>query len=180
MTTTTDNGYDAWLKQELRGLIDLLELSEQHKHFLRARWLDQVVWLEGKAKRSQRNYYVLRLVTIIGGVTVPALVSLNVRNKDVVSTLAWVTFGVSLAVALAAAVEGFFRYGDRWRHYRRATEVLKSLGWQFLELTGPYSDWKTHENAYPAFAAQVEALIQQDVDVFITQVARDVKSQEGR
>ena len=27
MTTTTDNGYDAWLKQELRGLIDLLELS---------------------------------------------------------------------------------------------------------------------------------------------------------
>ena len=34
---------------------------------MRSRWLDQIVWLEGKAKKSQRWYYGLRLVAIVGG-----------------------------------------------------------------------------------------------------------------
>ena len=61
-----------------------------------------------------------------------------------------VTFAVSLVVALSAAVEGFFRFGDRWRHYRSLVEELKSEGWSFHELSGPYrADGATHESAIP-------------------------------
>ena len=41
---------------------------------MRSRWLDQIVWLEGKANGSQRWYYGLRLVAIVGGLIVPALI----------------------------------------------------------------------------------------------------------
>ena len=122
-------------------VVELPELDERQMHFMRARWLDQTAWLEGKAKLCQRRYYALRLVAIVGGVTVPALVSLNVSSdasSDVASTIAWTTFALSLLVATAVSVEGFFRYGERWRHYRRTAELMKSQGWQFFELSGAY------------------------------------------
>ena len=45
------------------------------KDFLRYRWLDQSGWFEAKSAYNQRRYYALRIVVVIGGVTVPALVT---------------------------------------------------------------------------------------------------------
>lgn len=168
---------EAGSRKELGGLIDGLELSDLRKRFLRSRWLDQMFWFEDKAGQNQRRYYGLRLVTIAAGVVVPALVGVNVR-ESVSSDLAWVIFGLSLAVALAAALDGFFRFGERWRNYRRTAEALKSQGWLFLQLAGPYAGFGSHTKAYPVFAAQIEAVIQQDVDVYITQVVRAEKKDE--
>ena len=41
-------------------------------------------------------------------------------------------------VAITASVEGFFHFGDRWRHYRVNAELLKSEGWQYLTGSGGY------------------------------------------
>lgn len=85
-------------------------------------------------------------------------------------------FGLFLSqiVAILAAVEQFFKFGDRWRRYRRTSELLKSLGWQFLQLSGAYAAYaKTggHREAFPLFANQVEELIQSDVEEFTSQIA---------
>jgi len=165
-----------WPRHELGALVDELELDDRQKRFMRSRWLDQTVWLETKANQTQQRYYVLRLVAIIGGLTVPALVSLNVH--DVHSPIAWTTFALSLVVAVAVAVEGFFRYGERWRHYRRTAELMKSQGWQYFELAGAYEGHRTHRAAFKAFAASIEGLIAQDVDVYVRQVMRE-RGQDG-
>jgi hypothetical protein len=172
--------YRAWLRRELGSIVDDLDLDELQKRFMHSRWLDQVIWVEGKAKANQQRYYLLRVVTIAGGVIVPALVSLNIANKHIHDAVAWVTFGVSLVVALGAALEGFFRYGDRWRNFRRLAEALKTQGWQFFQLSGPYANFPDHKAAYPTFAAQVEANITQDVELYITQIVQELrKSQAG-
>jgi hypothetical protein len=59
--------YAHLLKQELGAVIDQLELSDLQKRCLRARWLDAVLWMDGKARQAQRAYYALRLLIIIGG-----------------------------------------------------------------------------------------------------------------
>jgi hypothetical protein len=159
------------MRHEFEAIIAGLDLQDIQKEYLSKRWLDQVVWFDGKAGRNQRRYYVLRLLTIVGGVTVPAIVSLNVRQANVTALLAWVTFSVSLVVALAAALEGFFRFGERWRTFRRTAEVLKAHGWQFFELSGPYSA-PDHAAVFPTFAAQVETLVQQDVQAYIAAMAQ--------
>ena len=69
-----NNAYSDYLKQTLGGLIDKLEVSDLRKEFLKNRWLDQVMWLEGRATKERNKHFRLRLVTIIGGVLVPALV----------------------------------------------------------------------------------------------------------
>lgn len=158
-------------------LVDQLELQPLQREFLRRRWLDQVAWLENRAAGSQRWHNRLRLTTIVGGVIIPALVGLNISG-EASERIRWTVFGLGLIVALAAAIEGFFHFSDRWPHYRRTAELLKSEGWQFFQLSGPYAGAGSHAGAYPLFAAQVEALIQRDVDVYFTAVVAEQTQQQ--
>ena len=118
--------YRDWLKQDLGAIIDALDLSDLHKHFLRSRWLDTLLWMDNRAKQAQTWHYVLRLTAIIGGVIVPALVSVKMNNTAAPDLIGWLTFVLSLLVALSVAVEGFFHFGDRWKHYRRVSELIKN------------------------------------------------------
>lgn len=164
------DGYRDWLEKDFGELIDLLEVSDIQKRFLRSRWLDQVLWTERKAPHEQRRYHALRVTAIAGGLLVPALVSLDVRGGA--GVVRWVVFGLGLLVALAVSLEGFFRFGERWRHYRRTAELLKIEGWQFFESAGPYHGLD-HRSAFPTFAARTEAIIQRDVDAFISVIATE-------
>jgi Protein of unknown function (DUF4231) len=166
------------LKTQFDPVIASVGLNDLQTRFLRDRWLDQLLWFESKAAANQRRYYGLRLVTIVGGVIVPTLVSLNVREKDVAGTLAWITFSVSLVVAISAALDGLFGFGERYRSFRRTAELLKADGWQYFELAGPYAA-SDHAAAFPRFTAHTETLIQQDLKAFIAQAAQAAQARPG-
>ena len=180
-----NSGYLDSLKREFTGLIDDLGLDPTRKRFLVSRWLDQVAWMEGKASKAQKQYYRLRLVTVVGAVLVPALVSVSALDSDLagidigaVGKIA--TWIVSLVVAVSAAIEGFFRFGERWRNYRSTAERLKMEGWLFFQLAGPYSgEAATHEDGYSAFASRVEELIKSDVEVYLTEVGIEAENRKG-
>lgn len=179
MAKRPNDTYVQQLRSYFEKIIVGLELTDLQKDFLRGRWLDQLLWFEKKSGYNQRRYFILRLATIVGGVIVPAVVSLNVREGRVTAGLAWATFALSLVVALSAALEGFFSYGERWRSFRRTSEALKTHGWQFFELAGPYAQSATHSEAFPAFTAHVETMIQQDVEAFIAQAAQVQAAQQA-
>lgn len=167
--------YQNYLKQEMGNLIDMIELSDLQKRFMKSRWLDQVLWLESRATKSRSRHYSLRLITIIGGVIVPALVSVNsanVRNIQLRELFGWTAFGLSQAVAISAAVEELFHYGENYRRYRNSAEAMKIEGWQFFQLSGPYKEATTHQEAYAVFASSVENIIQKDVEGYISQATQ--------
>ncbi|MBF2028943.1 MAG: DUF4231 domain-containing protein [Oscillatoriales cyanobacterium C42_A2020_001] len=177
------NSYEEVLRQEFGQLVDSLELQERQKYYLKSRWLDQVLWMESRASRARNFYYRLRLTTIIGGVIIPALVSLNftsTENQQVKQAIAISTFALSQVVAVSAAVEQFFNYGERWRHYRRSVETLKTQGWQFFELGGIYEPFANHDQAFNDFAGNVEAIIQRDVEIYSTQVVQAKKESTSK
>ena len=99
----------------------------------------------------------------------PTLVSLN-PDGDARAVVRGLSIGRSLLVARAVAVEELMRFGERFRHYRRAVELLNSEGWQFFQLTGPYRRHDTHQTAYRPFAGRVEGIIQPSVEVSVTEV----------
>ncbi|MEO0395505.1 MAG: DUF4231 domain-containing protein [Cyanobacteria bacterium P01_A01_bin.137] len=164
------NAYSDYLKQTLGGLVDKLEITELHKEFLKNRWLDQVMWLEGRATKERNQHFRLRMVTIIGGVLVPAMVGFKSDSENINQTVGWIALGVSQAVAISAAVEEFFGHGDKYRNYRSTAESMKIEGWQFMQLAGPYKRFQVHEDAYKAFAQRVEAFIQKDVEGFVARL----------
>jgi len=92
-------------------------------------------------------------------------------QTDVWFGFAWLATVLGAVVAIAATIDGFFRDGERWRHYRTIVETLKSEGWRFFQLTGHYSQYATHQDAYENFAQNVEEILKEDVNRFITEIA---------
>lgn len=93
-------------KPDLAGLIEMLDLSDLQKHFMRSRWLEQVNWMGAKAKKAQKRYFALRLTTIIGGVILPILVSLNFNNNlKAADAIRWLIISLGLVFAVSSGVE---------------------------------------------------------------------------
>lgn len=171
--------YSEQFKQEMINLIEQIELSDLERQFIKSRWMSQLLWLESRAQQNRNRYYFLRLVTIIGGVIVPALVSLNINSSDIKEVIGWVAFGLSQAVAISAAVEEFFHYGERYRHYRNTAELMKIEAWQFFQLSSPpYNDASSHSEVYANFAQRVEDILRRDVEGYISGVAQEKQPQQ--
>ena len=171
--------YKQFLKSNLSGMIDRLDLDEFRKDALKSRWLDQLLWLESNASKAKKRFYVLRLITIVGGVITPALVSLNHGQLKVREVFTWTAFGMAQAVAISAAVEELFGFNIRYHTFRNTAEGMKVEGWQYFQLAGHYSYYRSHSAAYVDFASRVEGLIQQDIEGYFTQVQQADKGMEA-
>src|SRR5919202_116271 len=173
--------YKQFLKRNLSGMIDRLDLDEFRKDALKSRWLDQLLWLESNAAKAKTRFYTLRLITIVGGVITPALVSLNHGQPKIREVFTWTAFGMAQAVAISAAVEELFGFNIRYRTFRNTAEGLKVEGWQYFQLTGHYDRYRSHSTAYVEFAGRVEGLIQQDIEGYLAQVQQaDEASRQDR
>ena len=172
------NSYNDYLKETLGGLIDKLDISDLRKEFLKNRWLDQVMWLEGRATKERDKHFKLRMATIIGGVIVPVMVGFKSGEEPFDTRLGYAALGLSTLVAVSAAVEEFLLPGEKYRNYRSTAESMKIEGWQFMQLAGPYRKFKVHSDAYKAFAQRVEAYIQKDVEGFIARL--EEKQEESK
>ncbi len=172
------DSYRKYLETEFTELVDALELPDLQKRFLKSRWLDQLLWLEGKAARSSKWSTRLRLTSIVGGVLIPALVSLNFNDNQFGISVGWVTFVLSQMVAISVAVEEYFHFGAKYTQYRATAEYLKSEMWQFLQLSGPYQEYPTHAQGYSTFAFRVEKSIQQDVQNFMELLQESVQREQ--
>lgn len=156
--------------EELRALIGRLDVTDprQRDHLI-ARWLKYVQWWDHRAAWAKRWHHTLRALTIVGGAALPALVSfrelygLTPRG----STLAAAAVLVSLIVAICAGLESGFGFGDIWRDKREAAELLKSEGFSFMALVGEYAQFKTHDEAFPTFGRNVEALICKEIRAYV-------------
>jgi hypothetical protein len=172
----SDQAYVDWLKADLGRLIDELKLSDLRKRMLKSRWLDQVLWFENRASHTRDRYYSLRLTVIIVGILIPICITISQVSR--LGWMVWVATLLGVLVAIAAAVEEFFHYGDRWRNYRNTAELLKIEGWQFFQLSGPYSRRKSHNHAYEKFAARVEEIIHRDVQIYISEIVGEREGKE--
>ncbi|MBD1842976.1 DUF4231 domain-containing protein [Cyanobacteria bacterium FACHB-63] len=87
-------------------MIDSLEIKDLQKDYLRSRWLDQVLWMEGQAA-SMRNWHRrLRLTTIIVSGFVPIIISTNFNqeNKQPSDWVQVTSTGLSAVVTISSAV----------------------------------------------------------------------------
>ena len=155
---------------DLSAALERLELTEQQRQAITARFTGYTQWLESAATRARRGHYLLRLTAGIGGALIAALAGAEAL-ADAGPAVNWTTFGLGLVVSIALLVDGFFNLGDRWRHYRLAAETLKGAGWRFIQLAEPYHGL-THTQAAPAFTAEVEDFIRAEVTGYISGPAK--------
>lgn len=160
--------------EQLRALVASLELDDRRQNdYVAARWLAYVRWWERRALVAKRWYLGLRSVVVVGGALVPALVSL--REVQDLSRFGWAFTAaailVSLTVAIASGLESLFGWGDIWRQKRIAAERIKSEGFSFLQLCGPYAAYGSHKDGFRSFANRTEELIQSEIGDYVAAVS---------
>jgi len=171
--------------ERLKSILDSIDLTPLQKGLLQERWLDQVTWMGAQARRTRRRFLMYRIPVV--GVLVPALVTI-LLSSSTAQTIPWLggmpvdvirflAFSVSLLVALCAGVDEVLKYGDRWRHYRRTAEILKTLGWQYLMLNGAFRRYASHAAAFTAFTERVEDTLNEDVEGYLGSMAGDPPEQ---
>ena len=156
-----------------RVISNLIGLSETEKQFITDRWLNYVIWWDSRASKHKRLHFRLRIIVVIGGVVIPALIgtaatpNLSGLRTEQVNIIQWVAFALSLLVGVCAALEELFHHGEIWRDKRSAGEILKCEGWRYFQLVGKYKG-KTHPEAYTDFASTVEDMIEHEIkDYFL-------------
>lgn len=168
----------ARLKEELSPVIESKELalSGLQKNYLRSRWLEQASRAEASYKRALKGYYALRLTMVVGAIALPVLTVLSVGAPAPggwTTAVRVLTVLSGLLVSVCVAFEHLFDVGGRYRRFERVAGRLQTEGWRFLQLSGPYASYATHSEAFQAFADQVEALSQRDVEVYNFDVVRE-------
>jgi Protein of unknown function (DUF4231) len=164
---------ESWAKRSRRQNLELirhLPLPAPEKKLLEYRWLDVVDWTEREATRSLRFHHLLRVIAIVGGVAVSGLVGAGVVLQPSTNAVSLAAFVLSLVVTGAIAIDEYFRFGEKHRHLRLVTELLRSEGALFFAVTGPYTESKTHGAAFPLFVERVERIARKDVQEWVTDV----------
>jgi hypothetical protein len=170
--------------EELKQLMSSIDLQDPkakdanarvqlRNECIQARWLRYVDWWDSRSRKAKWKYFLLRGTVIVGTVSLPALVGL--RELRPLSERAWIfsaaSILVSFIVAICAGLESLFGFGEIWREKRAAAELIKSEGFSFLELTGDYSTFDTHADAFKLFAKKVEDLIRSEIKDYIVAVS---------
>lgn len=158
----------------LEQSIDEVAVDEHMRTYFKRRYLEYLRWLEDGSRSNLTVYYSLRIPAIVLAAAVPALVALNLGAVGRTITVA-----LGVVVAATLAVEHFLGSGQRWRHYRGNVELLKSEGWLFLQLTGPYAGRQTLREAFPDFVARVEALMRDEVREYVTTIVAERQPRSG-
>lgn len=56
---------------------------------------------------------------------------------------------------------------------------MKTEGWQFLQLSGPYRNSQTHTEVYADFAQRVENIMQRNVEGYLGEVIEEKTEQKS-
>ncbi len=106
-------------------------VTAEEKFYIENRWYAQWRYYDKKSSENKQSYHFFQRVIVIGSVTVPVLVGTGPSIAAYVNNEPWVralldmaTVVISLAVALSAAIEGLYKYGEYWSNYRKAAEEL--------------------------------------------------------
>jgi hypothetical protein len=172
-------------EDDLKKVIDQLDLEPQQKDFIKARWLKYVMWWDTRSRDAKRPYQSLRATAAIAGVITSALVGANLGSVELSLPFRLLTLGTSLLVTACLALEEVYHFGDIWREKRDACERIKVEGFRFFQLTGRYGESESHralplprptwshKDVYGDFANRVEGIIESEIGSYINVVGED-------
>jgi len=109
-------------------------------------------------------YHASRAIISLGGVAVPAMLSIQSPTSANPSIgLYWTTWTISLVVTVLHNFTTLFRFDKKFFGIHSVYERLVSEGWQFMELSGRYAGHfgkcvPTHANQFLYFMNSIERI----------------------
>ncbi|SDP95361.1 Protein of unknown function [Actinopolyspora xinjiangensis] len=130
------------------------DLLAAHKRY-RAQLPDAIRAYRRQARRYRRAHNGLQVVVISGAIVTSVIAAISVTTADV----RWIAVGMSLLVALTAALSGYAKYRERGLNLQRTADALERE-YHSVELrVGKYRRFDSEQAAYAEFAHEAEVLL---------------------
>ena len=139
-------------------------IPPQERYYIQHRWNSQWSFFDKKATDNKKMYLRLQWIVGVGSVTVPVLVGIRDSNDTIQNGLYIATVIISLAVAIATAIENINSYGENWRSYRQAAEELHQEKALYDVHAGRYAN---NPEGFIRFVERCEEIIAQQNGRFI-------------
>lgn len=140
---------------QINSVLETLSLSQDQKRIIRKRFVKLVLKCQEKTKSINWKYNSCRVVISIGAMLLPTINSLEKPEYD--TELFWASIATSLFVLIANNFISMFSLDKRYILYNTCLERFKSVGWQFLELSGMFAS-KTHTENWVPFWNEIEQI----------------------
>jgi hypothetical protein len=141
--------FQSQFKKDYRKTIESIsdnELSELNKMLLRKRFIPILKTMELEMKRVSTGFTLFQIVTTLGSIVVPALLSIEDRNFSFNTTnldlerqshnLYWTTWAISIAVTISNAFNQLLGLEKKYIIRNIHLSQMKKEGWSFLEKSG--------------------------------------------
>ena len=141
--------FQSEFKKDYRKTIDSIkdyELSPLNKILLRKRFIPILKTMELEVKRVSTAFTIFQIITTLGSIVVPALLSIEDRSILFNSTdiqrdfqthnLYWTTWAISIAVTISNAFNQLLGLEKKYIIRNIHLSQMKKEGWSFLEKSG--------------------------------------------
>ena len=156
--------------QIIQLIKNLSDLSPVQRDALIIRYKTTERVLTDRARFYGRTFHWTRGTVTIGSLFVPALLSIqynSIVNSDAVY---WVTWLISLLVGICNGVISQYKLDKKYYFLHSILEILHSEAWQYLALSGRYSNGMhgyvqaSHQNQYVYFFHSLERIMMKQVE----------------
>lgn len=120
---------------------------------------DQIAWYDKKSSRSQRNYKVLKVVSLTAAALIPLLSGFHLPELPWGGNPTWLLGILGALIAVTEGVQQVNQYHANWIAYRATCEGLKHEKFLYLAKAGPYA---TSIHAHRLLAERIESLVSQE------------------
>ena len=141
-------------------IIDNLDISPFKKNIIRKRYVKLVLNYEAHYDVTHYRYNLCRVLISVGSMMLPTLQTIQ-NNENVASIkdeIFWSAIGTSLTVMVCNNIISMFSLDRRYIMYAVTCEKLKSIGWQYFEESGMFSN-SCHADNYVKFWNEIEKTI---------------------
>lgn len=151
-------------------ILQNISLEPLKKQIVLERYNRLVVNLQQQTFRISLCFHTSRTIITVGSLIVPALLSIQYTNSNGSNlSIYWTTWVISLLVTVCNGLSTLLKLDKNYYHLHTVREQLISDGWQYVELTGKYSGFRTphtpptHENQFILFSHSIEKIRMQQV-----------------
>jgi len=123
--------------------------DSKEEKYLNERWKPQRDYYSKAAKRNKQWHQSLLLISSLGAVLVPVLLSIPEIPK-------WLPIIISLLVSGALVLDNTLHFGDNWQSFRQTLEALKRERVYYENGLEPYSN---SQSAFPLFIQRCEEIM---------------------
>jgi len=153
--------------QILFNMFESLNIETYKKKVLQERYLDVLHNIQQRAWNLSIQFYTTRIIVTVGSILVPAF--LSIQGTVYQAPIYWTTWVLSVFVTICNGLLTLFKLDKKYFFINTTLELLKSEGWQYIGLSGRYSQKEssiivTHENQFLVFFHMAEKIKMRQVE----------------